>query len=97
MKITVRDELAQAVAPIIARIAAEEPITRFMQATELNEALKSVLAGPASKIKRHTVRELRGSGWTLKEIAEATGLTTGRIAQIEFGYDRTERKRRAAQ
>lgn len=97
MKTTLEQELAAAVAPIMERIRNEDAVTRFREAGELNEAVKAVVSMPASKLRRHSVRELRGSGWTLKEIAQEMGLTTGRIAQIEFGYDRTERKRRAAQ
>lgn len=83
----------KALAPIMKRIGREDPYDRIIQYGWMTEAVRNLNA-EASKGRRAAVRQLRAEGHTIREIAAGTGLTSGRISQIEFGYDRHEAKAR---
>lgn len=64
-----------------------DPTDQIMEAEHMQRALLEEQNRVAS-IRRAAVRSLRANGWTLREIAEATGLTYQRVAQIETGKPR---------
>ena len=70
-------------------------VDRLTAANELIEELR-VASARLGENRRAAVREMRADGSTLREIADALGVTTARVYQLEIGYDRTEKRRRAA-
>jgi DNA-directed RNA polymerase sigma subunit (sigma70/sigma32) len=90
-----RVRVNKALAPILRSIAKEDPYDVIAQAGWLTEALREPSA-QAATLRRQAVRVLRAEGHTLRDIAKETGLTSGRIAQIETGYDRGEQRVRVA-
>lgn len=67
-----------------------DPIEQIVEGQALNEALLAAQAEVA-KLRREAVRTLRMEGWKLREIAEATGMTHQRVAQLEAGMDRKDK------
>jgi DNA-directed RNA polymerase specialized sigma24 family protein len=72
-----------------------DPITRIGVSLVLYEDLLEAQAAVAAA-RRAAVRELRAEGFTLREIAEATGLTHQRVAQLQTGYGRQEKRARGS-
>lgn len=91
MRLKQHDSLDKA----IERLGGLDPVEAI---TELDEIRLGLLESQqlVADLRRRAVRTLRSEGWTLKQIADATGLTTGRISQIETGFNRKERQARAA-
>jgi len=81
---TIQERVDKATRPIANRIAREDPIDVIAQGSELIDASK-MLSSRGASLRRAAVRQLRAEGWTLREIASATGLTSARISQIETG------------
>ena len=75
------------------RLAADE---KFLGSPKLNDVLLDAQR-KLSEMRRAAVRELRMQGYTLKEIGDlAGGMSPQRVAQIEVGYTRQERRARQA-
>ena len=83
-------QVASALAPVLGGIdGRSDPFERIALANHYVDALRHSVSDGAA-VRRAAVRELRGAGMTLREIAERTGLTPARIGQIEQGIDRQE-------
>lgn len=83
-------ETSDAIRPIIDAVRNEGPVDAILLAQQINEALLSA-QGEVAMLRRSAVRQLRGEGWTLREIGEAVGLTTSRVAQLEAGMSRHDK------
>jgi DNA-binding transcriptional MerR regulator len=70
-----------------------DPIEQINMSLELNQAMLDCQHASAG-LRRQAVRRLRADGWTLKSIAEQTGMTHQRVSQIEQGVDRKEKASR---
>lgn len=71
-------------------LSAEE---RLLEANKLLDELRAIMSEVADS-RRMAVRELRTSGFSLKEIADMVGTSAQRIHQIESGYNRKEKAAR---
>jgi DNA-directed RNA polymerase specialized sigma24 family protein len=62
-----------------------------------NDAIQALSDAQAQigGMRRAAVRDLRGQGYTLQEIADQLGVKAQRIHQLEHGYDRAEKRERA--
>lgn len=87
------DIRASLVAPL-GRLARLDPFDLLTIANDANEQLLEAQADIAA-LRRGAVRQLRAEGWTLQQIGDQLGLKPQRIHQIESGYDRHEKRRRA--
>lgn len=67
-----------------------DPVDQVIEAHKLNQALLDG-QGVFAETRRRAVRTLRMQGWTLKDIALATGMSHQRVSQIEAGADRKEK------
>lgn len=65
------------------------PEEQLVQGPERQEELKQIVAEIAG-LRRAAVRQLRATGYTLKEIGNMLGTTAQRVHQIESGYSRHE-------
>lgn len=77
------------------RLGERDPVELINLSNDCNAALLEAQHTIAS-LRRGAVRQLRSEGFTLREIAEQTDMTVARVHQIESGYDRKEKKERAA-
>ena len=73
-----------------------DPVDVIIDTAEIMDRLRGLVQSVADT-RRRAVRQLRADGWTLKQIAAETHLTISRVAQIEGGYNRQERKARSSQ
>jgi len=60
------------------------PMERIVEGGETISALLE-LEGRVAAVRRAAVRELRGQGWRLQDIADELGVSRQRVAQIERG------------
>ena len=90
---TVQTATDTALAEIFAKLNNAPPAERVVTANELIEQLRKATAD-AAESRRAAVRDLRLSGYTLKEIGEIVGVGPQRIHQIESGYNRHEQRSR---
>lgn len=77
----------------LGRFFALPPSERFDAANDVLDDLRAVMAEVAES-RRNAVRELRLTGFTLKEIADMHGTTPQRVHQLETGYNRREKAAR---
>jgi hypothetical protein len=76
--------------PLIVQLGELDLIEQVIVCQALNAALLDAQARVAG-VRRGAVRRLRGEGFTLRQIADATGVAPQRIHQIEAGIGRKER------
>lgn len=84
------EQVRKALEPVIKRFARLHPIDLINTAKVLNAALHDAEADIAA-LRRQAVRQLRGDGWTLADIAAETDMTPPRVLQIERGMGRQEK------
>jgi hypothetical protein len=65
-------------------------IEEIVQSNQVNQFLLD-MQGDVAEHRRQGVRMMRQSGWTLKAIADATGMTHQRVSQLEQGNDRKDK------
>jgi DNA-directed RNA polymerase specialized sigma24 family protein len=82
----IRDELNRTLGRFFSLSAQD----RLVEANDILDQLRAVMS-EVSDSRRMAVRELRGEGWSLREISEIIGTTPQRIHQIELGYNRKEK------
>jgi DNA-directed RNA polymerase specialized sigma24 family protein len=87
---TTRDALNRGKGAPLPRFFALPPEERLTAANALLDELRAVMTEVATS-RREAVRDLRMTGYTLKEIADMVGTTPQRIHQIESGYNRKEK------
>lgn len=85
------DEVRAAIAPLIERIKQMPALDQVQLCQELNTALLDGQAQIAT-VRRQAVRALRIEGFTLKEVAEATGMSLQRVHQLETGWSRPSKR-----
>lgn len=86
--------------PVALRKGVDRPLDRLrglpfleaiLLAPDVNQVLLDAQAEVAA-IRRHAIRELRASGYTLQELADKLGMSPQRVHQLEIGVDRRDRK-----
>lgn len=89
--LSIPDSISKALTGPLSRLRRHKPIQAILLAPDVNQRLLDAQAEVA-QIRRQAIRQLRGEGWRLKDIAEATGLSEQRIYQLEIGQDRRDRQ-----
>lgn len=76
--------------------AIEDPAERFKAATKAGEVARTTFMTGARQIRQESVRQLRDTGMSLREIGELLGVDRTRLHQISEGVTGGKQKPKAA-